>query len=764
MERPGSIEGEAVGDETSLSFLYNQDDLGPAIRLAFEERKEHSFMQKIDHFVAKREAQIEEICNEHFQEFIKSVDDLLAVRNEAADLAAEIAQQNDTLQKTGVVLIEESENLIRYQKIQRNIASVQRMMKLCLQAVNLCVETKELVDAKRLSDAFKALDQLEKDLLPRLAQFTVARSLAEVYIPKLKEDIKNTARKEFLDWLIRVREASKNVGRSVMTQVLNMQKILRNANKEDESSALQATVEVFDKQMEVNILEQQNIDLTVVHRCVYIYTNLNALDEFRALYRDNRKSQAQVVMQPMNLQSFPTNFQDCFETILGFFVIEDEVLKSTEGLMSYVTADTLWDVFNSRIIALLKETLPNCQKHDVLLKIKTSAFAFCRAMGNYGFKVRAILEILDATQEKYSDMIAIEHQKELMKVFAEDKFEPFTVASTKEYDKLIGSFGIDPEEDNLKFPRTFPFSRMVPYGCQVIQSYIRETLRYAGQDTELYEALRKSADRFITSVLCKYLADIIAMDYRQQHVSQLAQIYLNCHIFADKACTFFEETHLKDRNSLTPHRLSNSRRTFREIQFKAEQMIVYCMQKKTDDFLMLAEDIDWAPKSVSPGAHDFIEDLCNYLVTAFISLAYFENTVQEAICVQIFKHIQTTFMKQFLGPSVRAYTPQGVASFQKDVIALEELSGRLSFPHLKDCFTEARQYSTILLNPGDILSEYRANMAKYSKVEFNFLNSVVSRIVVGSVPIIQSTSTPTSPGQSQKSSQSKGFSRFFGSK
>eukprot|EP00002_Diphylleia_rotans_P037736 TRINITY_DN8465_c0_g2_i3.p1 TRINITY_DN8465_c0_g2~~TRINITY_DN8465_c0_g2_i3.p1 ORF type:complete len:189 (+),score=44.18 TRINITY_DN8465_c0_g2_i3:87-653(+) len=177
MERPGSIEGEAVGDETSLSFLYNQDDLGPAIRLAFEERKEHSFMQKIDHFVAKREAQIEEICNEHFQEFIKSVDDLLAVRNEAADLAAEIAQQNDTLQKTGVVLIEESENLIRYQKIQRNIASVQRMMKLCLQAVNLCVETKELVDAKRLSDAFKALDQLEKDLLPRLAQFTVARSL-----------------------------------------------------------------------------------------------------------------------------------------------------------------------------------------------------------------------------------------------------------------------------------------------------------------------------------------------------------------------------------------------------------------------------------------------------------------------------------------------------------------------------------------------------------------------------------------------------------
>lgn len=72
---------------------------------------------------------------------------------------------------------------------------------------------------------------------------------------------------------------------------------------------------------EEELSAQDLMDFSPVYRCMHIYTVLRESDTFKAYYRQQRKQQARLVLQPPNNmvnKQFPLGFVSSLENIIIF--------------------------------------------------------------------------------------------------------------------------------------------------------------------------------------------------------------------------------------------------------------------------------------------------------------------------------------------------------------------------------------------------------------------------------------------------------------
>ena len=133
--------------------------------------------------------------------------------------------------------------------------------------------------------------------------------------------------------------------------------------------------------MDEDISAQHLIDFSPIYRCLHIYSVLGARDVFENYYRTQREKQARLVVQPYfgnvrdfvmflaqftqfycsnscyncNLQS-PTiqNFQIYLRSVAGFFVQEDHILNTSNGLIDRSYVDNLWSSCVTKIVSIFK--------------------------------------------------------------------------------------------------------------------------------------------------------------------------------------------------------------------------------------------------------------------------------------------------------------------------------------------------------------------------------------------------------------------------
>lgn len=121
------------------------------------------------------------------------------------------------------------------------------------------------------------------------------------------------------------------------------------------------------------------MDFSPVYRCMHIYTVLREGETFKAYYRQQRKQQARLVLQPpinmvninfhknifciLNFCSFDiycfqhesiNGYQTYLQGIVGFFVVEDHILNTGNGLATRTYLDELWQMALSKIVNALR--------------------------------------------------------------------------------------------------------------------------------------------------------------------------------------------------------------------------------------------------------------------------------------------------------------------------------------------------------------------------------------------------------------------------
>jgi hypothetical protein len=114
------------GQLATLRSVYDSDD-----------DRTQSFMLALDQFIERVDVEIEKVCNKYYQGFIKSIDELLKVKNNATLLHNLVKETNERLQESGGELADTMGSLLRQRSVQRNLLAAIEMLTNCLPVIRL---------------------------------------------------------------------------------------------------------------------------------------------------------------------------------------------------------------------------------------------------------------------------------------------------------------------------------------------------------------------------------------------------------------------------------------------------------------------------------------------------------------------------------------------------------------------------------------------------------------------------------------------------
>ncbi|XP_061921549.1 exocyst complex component 6B isoform X4 [Entelurus aequoreus] len=672
--------------------------IGPTLRSVYDGQEHGVFMDKLDARIRNHDREIEKMCNHHFQGFVDSITELLKVRGEAQKLKSQVTETNRSLQGDGKELMNSMEELRQCRVQQRNIATTVDKLTHCLPVLEMYARLQEQMKTKRYYPALCTLEQLEQTCLPRAGQYRFCTIMAE-NIPKLRTQIRDTAMIQLKDFLESIRKHSDKIGETAIRQA-QLQRSLdnsispvdrrprrealaaarvmqRNGQGEGPLSELDSGIlDVEDEEDDDNVSGAQDlVDFSPVYRCLHIYTVLGLRDVFENYYRKQRRKQARLVLQPhSNMHETLEGYRRYFNQIVGFFVVEDHVLHTTQGLVNRAYVEELWELALSKIVAALRTHSSYCDDPDLVLDLKNLIVLFADTLQGYGFPVSQLFDMLLEIREQYGEILMKRWNITFRQVLDQDNFSPIPVSTEEEYSHYTSLFPLqDPQLDKLLFPKKLPFSQFVPKVYCQLKEFIYACLKYSEDlhlsSTEVDDMIRKSTNLLLTRTLSHCLQ--YAIKKKNVGLAELVQVIINT-THLEQSCHFLEEFIANITN--VPPDTANATKlygtsTFKDARHAAEAEIYTSLNAKIDQFLQLA-DYDWlvgVPTGDAPMPSDYLLDLVAFLKSTFSVFTNLPGKVAQTACMSACKHISTSLMQLLLDPEVKQISMGALHQLNADV-------------------------------------------------------------------------------------------------
>ena len=90
---------------TTLTSLAESAQYGPAVKLIVERAFFQSYPQVLQQNISVKDERIRELCHAHYQEFLASIDHLMAIKGEMAELKGSVRSLNEEVQASAAQLI-----------------------------------------------------------------------------------------------------------------------------------------------------------------------------------------------------------------------------------------------------------------------------------------------------------------------------------------------------------------------------------------------------------------------------------------------------------------------------------------------------------------------------------------------------------------------------------------------------------------------------------------------------------------------------------
>uniref|UniRef100_A0A674JWP3 Exocyst complex component n=1 Tax=Terrapene triunguis TaxID=2587831 RepID=A0A674JWP3_9SAUR len=659
-EGSGSLES-AAEHERILREIESTDTacIGPTLRSVYDGEEHGRFMEKLEARIRNHDREIEKMCNFHYQGFVDSITELLKVRGEAQKLKHQVTDTNRKLQSEGKEVIA-MEELKQCRLQQRNISATVDKLTLCLPVLEMYSKLREQMTSKRHYPALKTLEHLEHTYLPQVSHYRFCKIMVD-NIPKLREEIKDVSMSDLKDFLESIRKHSDKIGETAM--------------KQDQKSSSVAKQQI--KKMVPGA--QDLVDFSPVYRCLHIYSVLGARETFENYYRKQRRKQARLVLQPpSNMHETLDGYRKYFNQIVGFFVVEDHILHTTQGLVNRAYIDELWEMALSKTIAALRTHSSYCSDPNLVLDLKNLIVLFADTLQGYGFPVNQLFDMLLEIRDQYSDTLLKKWSGVFRNILDSDNYSPIPVANEELYKKIIGQFPFqDPELEKQPFPKKFPFSEFVPKVYNQIKEFIYACLKFSEDlhlsSTEVDDMIRKSTNLLLTRMLSNCLQTVIKR--RNTGLTELVQIIINT-THLEKSCKFLEEF-ITNITNVLPETVHTTKlygtTTFKDARHAAEEEIYTNLNQKIDQFLQLA-DYDWMAAEPGSKASDYLVDLIAFLRSTFAVFTHLPGKVAQTACMSACKHLSTSLMQLLLEAEVRQLTLGALQQFNLDVEECEQFA------------------------------------------------------------------------------------------
>uniref|UniRef100_A0A673HPR7 Exocyst complex component n=1 Tax=Sinocyclocheilus rhinocerous TaxID=307959 RepID=A0A673HPR7_9TELE len=644
-------------------------------------------MDKLEGRIRNHDREIEKMCNHHFQGFVDSITELLKVRGEAQKLKCQVTETNQKLQTDGKELLTSMDELRQCRLQQRNIATTIDKLTHCLPVLEMYSNLQEQMRSKRYYPALRTLEQLEESCLPQAGSYRFCGIMSE-NIPRLRTHIRDVSMSDLKDFLESIRKHSDKIGETAMKQaqvqiardnaVTSQQRSAsgRRIRKEacsgtevdrtgsnpfsEKDSGILDVEDAEEEEVRGKDLSQDLIITQVFRMCV-CFTQ-GARDTFENYYRKQRRKQARLVLQPhSNMHETLEGYRRYFNQIVGFFVVEDHILHTTQGLVNRAYVEELWELALSKTIAALRT-------HSVCLHTTYIIF-----MG-YGFPVNQLFDMLLEMRDQYGEILLKKWNQSFRQLLDQDNYSPIPVVSREEYQRIAGQFPFqDPELDKMPFPKKLPFSEFVPKVYSQLKEFIYACLKYSEDlhlsSTEIDDMIRKSTNLLLTRTLSHCLQ--YAIKKKNVGLAELVQIIINT-THLEQSCHYLEEF-ISNITNVPPDTINATKlygtSTFKDARHAAEEEIYTNLNQKIDQFLQLA-DYDWAAAQGGGQASDYLSDLIAFLCSTFAVFTHLPGKVAQTACMSACKHLSTSLLQLLLEADVRQVSMGALQQFNVDLLDL----------------------------------------------------------------------------------------------
>lgn len=734
--------GDTTGEDLVLATLIgNGDDLGPIVRHAFETGRPEALLHQLKSVVRKKEAEIEELCKTHYEEFILAVDELRGVLVDAEELKSDLSSDNYRLQEVGSALLIKLEELLESYAIKKNVTGAIKMGKICVQVLDLCVKCNNHITDGQFYPALKTIDLIEKNYL-QIIPVKALKMVIEKTIPVIKTHIEKKVTSQFNEWLVHVRSSAKDIGQTAIGRAASArqrdEEMLDRQRKAEEQNL--SGFGDFSFTVEVEEIDEDSVlkfDLTPLYRAYHIHTCLGIPSQFREYYYRNRLLQLTSDLQISSVQPFVESYQTFLAQIAGYFIVEDRVLRTAGGLLLPDQLETMWETAVAKITSVLEEQFSHMDSATHLLLVKDYVTLLGATLRQYGYEVGPVLEVLDKSQDKYHELLLEECRQQITTVLTNDTYEQMLMKKDTDYENNVLLFHLQSSDIMPAFPYIAPFSSMVPDACRIVRSFIKGSVDYLsyGMHANYFDVLRKYLDKLLIDVLNEVILNTITGG--SIGVSQAMQIAANI-TFLERACDYFlrhaaQLCGIPVRSVQKPQATLMAKVVLKTSRDAAYITLLSLVNTKLDEFMALTENINWTTEDTSQNGNEYMNEVIIYLDTLM-------STAQQILPLDALykvgsgalEHISNSIVSAFLSDSVKRFNANAVAIINHDLKKLEDFSDEkfhitgLSEINLEGsfrrCLVEARQLINLLISSqpenfmNPVIREKNYNALDYKKV------------------------------------------------
>lgn len=128
----------------------------------------------------------------------------------------------------------------------------------------------------------------------------------------------------------------------------------------------------------------------------------------------------------------PSYSRECYGVrllagIIGFFVCEDHILNTGNGLVTRSYLDELWSTTSSRIMSTLQTQSAYCTESLFMLKIKHIMLLFSMTLQKYGFSADKMYSLLHELRDHYTEVVMQKWVSKFRDIFEIDNYHPMQV-------------------------------------------------------------------------------------------------------------------------------------------------------------------------------------------------------------------------------------------------------------------------------------------------------------------------------------------------
>lgn len=139
-----------------------------------------------------------------------------------------------------------------------------------------------------------------------------------------------------------------------------------------------------------------------------MHTCLGMEDKFRDYYYKNRLMQLNLDMQISTSQPFLESHQPFLAQVAGFFIVEERVLRTADGLLLESQVETTWETSIGKITSILEEQFSRMRTTSHFLLIKDYVTLLGAAVNKYGYRITQLIEVLEKSRDKYHQLLLLE--------------------------------------------------------------------------------------------------------------------------------------------------------------------------------------------------------------------------------------------------------------------------------------------------------------------------------------------------------------------